>query len=177
VENVLAIDAIGAIGRFLIALGQSLADMVEEGVLQRRMELGHYSLVLSVSEVHYEGYVVIGTPSAGIRVAVGDEVIVFGKSVCRPVTLQSVQLHGHAVQDTTGNGQTEVGLRLSKRAPHGAELRRLRIHAEAPKEMQLKLEDAMPAIADAADTDLVEVAEPESVEAEGEANDQEVAHD
>ena len=35
VENVLAIDAIGAIGHFVIALGLALAEMVEGGVLKR----------------------------------------------------------------------------------------------------------------------------------------------
>ena len=65
VENVLAIDSIGAIARFVIALGSALADLVEEGVLKRRMELNHYSQILKVSEVHYDGYVASGTPTEG----------------------------------------------------------------------------------------------------------------
>ena len=82
VENVLAPEEIGAIGRFLLALGDALADMVDERVLQQRMNLGQYAIVLGVTEIHHNGYVVIGTPDVGVQLAVGDEVIVFGTGTC-----------------------------------------------------------------------------------------------
>jgi hypothetical protein len=62
VENLLSKDQIGAISRFIDALGITLADMVEETVLERHMTLGHYSAVLTICETHYDGHVVIGTP-------------------------------------------------------------------------------------------------------------------
>jgi hypothetical protein len=156
VENVLAIDAIGATGRFVVAVATALAEMVEEGVLKKRMELNHYSPVLSISEVHYDGYVVVGTPIANVDIAVGDEVILFGKNVCHRVKLESMQLNGQPLQNTTGDGATEIGFRLNRRAQTGAELRRLNIPSEGPQEIQLDLQDAMPAMADQADTDIAE---------------------
>jgi len=153
VENVLAIDAIAAIGRFIVAVAAALADMVEEGVLKRRMDLKQYSPVLSISE----GYVVIGTPESNVTLTVGDELILFGKNFCHRVKLESMHLNGESVQNATGDGVTEVGCRLSKRALKGAELRRLNIPSEVPGEIQLDLQDAMPAAADQADTDVAEV--------------------
>ena len=67
----------GAIGRFLLALGDARADMVDERVLQQRMNLNQYAIVLGITEIHHNGYVVIGTPDVGVKLAVGDEVIVF----------------------------------------------------------------------------------------------------
>src|SRR5579859_315417 len=162
VENVLSIDAIGAMGRFIAAVGRALAEMVEEGVLQRRMEIGQYSHVLAVSETHHNGFVVIGIPSNGVPLAVGDEVLLCGKSTCQRVVIESLQINDQTVVATTGDGATEVGLRLTKRSAPRANLRRLNIPIEAPAEIQLILEDAMPAMAEAADTDSVESAEVDS---------------
>ncbi len=159
VENVLSIDAIGAMGRFIAAIGRALAEMVEEGVLQRRMEMGHYSQVLAVLEIHHDGFVVIGVPSNGVLLAVGDEVLLCGKNTCQRVVIEGLQINDQSMAATTGDGATEVGLRLTKRSSPRAELRRLNIPIEAPAGIQLILEDAMPAMADAADTDSVESAE------------------
>jgi hypothetical protein len=52
VENVLSIDRITSIGRFVIALATALAEMVERSVLQRHMDLRHFTSVMSISEVH-----------------------------------------------------------------------------------------------------------------------------
>jgi hypothetical protein len=159
VENVLSIDAIGAMSRFIGAIGRALAEMVEEGVLQRRMEMGHYSQVLAVSEIHHDGFVVIGIPLNGVPLAVGDEVLLCGKSTCQRVAIESLRINDQSVVATTGDGATEVGLRLTKRSAPRADLRRLNIPIEAPAEIQLILEDAMPAMVEAADTDSVESAE------------------
>ncbi len=156
VENVLSVVAIGTIGLFIIAIGQALANMVEQGVVQRRMDLGCYLTVLTVSEVHYKGLVVIGTPQDGVNLATGDELIIFADNVCQRATLESLQLSGREVTSMTGDGFTEVGLRLNKRSPTGAELRRLKIPVEAPTATQLVLEDALPVMADIADTDLAD---------------------
>lgn len=156
VENVLSIDAIAMIGRFITALGQALVEMVEEGVLQRRMELGHYSKVLTISETHYSGFVAIGVPVNGVHLAVGDDVLISTKKTCRRAVLESLQLNGHAVQATTGDGAIEVGVRLSKRSVVNAEVRRLQLPAEVPAEIQLNLEDAMPPMVGVADTDVLE---------------------
>jgi len=171
VENVLAIDAIGAIGRFLIALGYALADMIEQGALQRRMELEHYSLVMAILEVHYDGLVVVGIPALDISLKVGDEVVVFAKNACHRVRVESIQANGQSVQNMTGDGAVEFGIRLNKPASEGAELRRLQIPTEAPKEIQLKLEDAMPPISDAADTDISNAVESENIDS-GSEDDQ-----
>jgi hypothetical protein len=159
VENVLSIDAIGAMGRFIAAIGGALAQIVEEGVLQRRMEMGHYSHVLAVSEIHHNGFVVIGIPSNGVPLAVGDEVLICRKGTCQQVVIEGLQINDQIAVSTTGDGATKVGLRLTKRSAPGADLRRLNIPIEAPTEIQLILEDAMPAMAEAADTDSVESAE------------------
>lgn len=171
VENVLSIDAIGAIGRFIAAIGRALADMVEEGVLQRRMELGHYSQVLAISEIHYNGFIAIGIPVNGVTLAVGDEVLICGKNTCQRSAIESLEINDQAVAATTGDGVTEVGLRLTKRSSVPADLRRLNIPSEAPVEIQLSLEEALPAMTDAADTDLAESVE-EDTNANADADDQ-----
>lgn len=162
--------AIGAIGRFLVALGDALADLVDGGVLSRRMELNHYAVLLRIAEIHLGGYVVIGTPDTGITLAVGDEVLVFGKRTCCRATLESVEISDRAVPEMTGDGVTEVGLRLSRRVPAPAELRRLQVPAEAPPEIQLQLDDAMPPMTDVAETDLPESTESESLEESGDSD-------
>jgi hypothetical protein len=155
-ENVLSIDAIGAMGRFTAAIGRALAEMVEEGVLQRRMELGHYSEVLTVLEIHHNGFVVIGIPSNGVALALGDEVLLCGERRRQRAVIEGLQINDQSVTATMGDGATEVGLRLTKRSSPRADLRRLNIPIGTPADIQLILEDAMPAMADAADTDSVE---------------------
>jgi hypothetical protein len=156
VENLLSRDQTGAIARFIGALGIALADMVEEGILQRRMELGHYSALLTISETHYNGHVVIGIPGHGVDLKVDDDIIIFAKNVCRKAVLQSIELDGQQVNQTTGNGAMEVGLRLTKNAPKPGELRRLSIPQQGPKEIQLQLGDHVPAMADVADSDVTD---------------------
>ena len=171
VENLLSRDQIGAIARFIGALGIALADMVEEGILQRRMELGHYSVLLTISETHYNGHVVIGVPGQGVDLKVDDDIIIFAKNVCRRTVLQSIQLDGQSVNQVTGDGAIEAGLRLSKKAVKPGELRRLVVPREGPKEVQLGLQDAIPAITDTADTDVTDAREQETSPG-GEPDDQ-----
>jgi hypothetical protein len=71
--------------------------MVEEGVLQRRMEMGHYSQVLAVLEIHHDGFVVIGIPPNGVPLAVGDEVLLCGKSTCQRVVIEDLQINNQSV--------------------------------------------------------------------------------
>jgi hypothetical protein len=156
VENVLSIDAIGATGRFLDAIGRALASMVEEGVLHRHMELGHYSQVLTVSETHYDGFVAIGIPADGVTLAIGEEVLICTKNTCQRAILESLRLNGQTVESATADGRSEVGLRLTKRSSIRTELRRLLVPTGVPAEIQLNLEDAMPAMSNIADSDLVE---------------------
>jgi HEPN superfamily RiboL-PSP-like protein len=162
VENLLSRDAMGAIARFIGALGIALADMVEEGILQRRMELGHYSAVLTISETHYNDHVVIGIPGQGVDLKVDDDIIIFARNVCCKAVLQSIQLDGQAVNQVTGDGAIEVGVRLDKGATIPGELRRLKVPDEAPKEIQLELQEELPAMAETADTDLADVREQET---------------
>ncbi|MFY9644655.1 MAG: MAE_28990/MAE_18760 family HEPN-like nuclease [Terriglobales bacterium] len=159
VENLLGVDQISAVGRFLTALGTALADMFEEGVLYRRMELNQYKSVMTVAETHYGGQVVIGTPGIGTRIDVGDELIVVSGNVCRRVTVETLRLNGQPSEGVTADGIFEVGLRLNKRSPKGADLRRLEIPAEVPQEMQLNLEEFMQSLDDAADTDAADALE------------------
>lgn len=159
VESVLSVDAIAATARFVVALGNALADMVEEGVLLRRMDLAQYSKVLTVTETHYGGLVVVGTPVDGEHLRIGDELLVCSTNGCKRASVDSLQLNGQTVGEAWGDGATELGLKLSKRAAPGAELRRLRIPTEAPASIQLRLEDHTPEMEDLADTDVAEVAE------------------
>ena len=68
------------------------------------------------------------------------------------------------VPEMTGDGAVEVGLRLSRPVPTPAELRKIMLPATSPKEIQLELEEMKPATADAAETDLPEIVEPEPTE-------------
>jgi hypothetical protein len=171
VENVLSVEQIGAVGRFLVALGDALAGMVDERVLRRRMDINQYTIVLGVTEIHHNGYVVIGTPDADVRLAVGDEVIVFGTGTCSRAIVESLQIGDRDEPEMTGNGVTEVGLRLTRPVPTPAELRKIVLRADAHEETQLFLEDMMPPMADAAETDLPETAEPEPSEEPGQSDE------
>jgi hypothetical protein len=162
VENLVSRDEIGRIARFTDALAIALADMVEDRILERRMTLGHSSLVLKVSETHYKGHVVIGIPGQGVNIKVDEELIIFSKNACRRATLKSMQVNGQSINAIVGNGTTEVGLRLTKTSPKAAELRRLEIPPDAPKEVQLELADQAPATDAAADSDLSELPEQET---------------
>ena len=71
----------------------------------------------------------------------------------------------------TGDGVMEVGLRLSRPVPTPAELRKIVLPAASPKEIQLELEEMIPAIADAAETDLPEIVEAEPIEESGEIDE------
>jgi hypothetical protein len=171
VENVLSSEEIGATGRFLIALGDALADMVDERVLRQRMDLNQYAIVLGITEIHHDGYVVIGTPDAEVRLAVGDEVIVFGTGTCSRAILESLRIGDRDEPEMTGNGVTEVGLRLSRPVPTPAELRKIKLPAIQSEEIQLELEEMIPAMADAAETDLPEIVEAEPIEESGEIDE------
>jgi hypothetical protein len=171
VENVLGVDPISVTGRFLVAVGQALAEMVEQAVLYRRMELNHYKPVMTVSETQYGGLVAIGTPGAGVRIDVGDEFIVFSTRACYRTSVETLQLDGSPTQSTTADGSLEVGLRLGRRVSEGAELRRLDIPVEVAPQIQLYLEEATPSTADAADTDDSGVSEPPDVDPEDGADE------
>ena len=66
-----------------------------------------------------------------------------------------------------------LGVRLNRRVPTPAEVRRIEVPLEIPREIQLPLEDAILSMTDAAETDLPEIAESESLE--GASEDDEVA--
>lgn len=159
VENLLSKDETAAVGRFICALGLALADLVKYEIYRRHVALKHYSIICKIVETHYGGKIVVGIPDSGVNLKVGDEIIVWGEKVCRPATIESIQLDGTEVAEAVGDGAREIGLQLSAKAPKVGELRRLIIPAEAPKEIQLELVDATPPQADAADTDLVDAAE------------------
>lgn len=159
VENLLSKDETGAVGRFVCALGHALADLVKYETYRRHLDLNHYLVVCKIVETHHEGKIVIGTPESGIGLKVGDEVIVWGEKVCRIATIESIQLNGSNVDEATGDGAHEIGIRLSAKAPNVGELRRLNIPAESPKEIQLELTEAVPAMADVADSDLADSTE------------------
>ena len=167
----LALEEIGAIGRFLLALGAALADMVDERVLQQRMNLDQYAVVLGITEIYHNGYVVIGTPDVGVKLAVGDEVIVFGTGTCSRANLESMRILDNDVPEMTGDGAVEVGLRLSRPVPTPAELRKIVLPAAPPKEIQLELEEMTLATADAAETDFPEIVEAEPNEESGEIDE------
>jgi len=153
VDNVLSIDAIASIGRFIVALGDGLVDLVDEGVLRRHMDLGHCSLVLTVKEVYHDGYVVVGTLNPG-TLKVGDGLIVSERAVCRRALVESIELNDTPAEQLSGDGATEVGLKLNRRAKVGSQLCRLQMPGGEPSDVQLQLEDATPTAVEAADTDL-----------------------
>ncbi|HEX4004045.1 MAG TPA: MAE_28990/MAE_18760 family HEPN-like nuclease [Candidatus Acidoferrales bacterium] len=159
VENVLSKDEIGAIGRFICALGFALANLVKHEIYRRRFELNQYSVVCTISEIHHGGMTVIGIPGNGVDLKMGDEIIIWGKKTCRDARIESIQLDGNDVAETVGDGAREIGLRLNTKAPKAGELRRLAVPAAAPKEIQLELVDAIPAAGDVAESDLMEAAE------------------
>lgn len=57
---------------------------------------------------------------------------------------------------STGDGVTELGIRLNKRSAINAELRRLNLPPEEPAGIQLQLDQAIPAEVEIADTDVAE---------------------
>lgn len=162
VDNLLSKDQLGTIARFIVVLGIALANMVEEAILDRHITLAHYSVLLTISETHYDGHVVIGTPYPGVTLKVGDGIIIFAGDNCRSAVLEGIQVQGRPTDEVICDGATEVGLRLSKRASMPGELRRLEIPEEAPKQTLLQLEDSIPAMADAPETDLIDVLEEEA---------------
>ena len=135
------------------------------------MNLDQYAIVLGITEVHHKGYVVIGTPDVGVKLAVGDEVIVYGTGTCSRANLESMQILDSEVPEMTGDGVMEVGLRLSRPVPTPAELRKIVLPAAFPKEIQLEFEEMIPATADAAETDLPEILVAEPIEESGEIDE------
>ena len=171
VENVLSKDEIGATARFISAIGRALADMVEEAILGRHVILAHYSPLLVISETHYKGRVVVGTPSQGVNIRTGDAVIIYGGGTCRAAIIEGIQLQGQPTGAVICDGATEVGLSLDKATSMPGELRRLCIPKEASKQIELPLEDAFAVAAGTADTDVSEFA-PEDA-ASGESAEEE----
>jgi hypothetical protein len=157
VDNVLSVDAILSIGRFLSVLAHAVTDLVEEGVLDRRMALGHYTQLLSARHVHYGGFVAVGCLGA-TTLRTGEEVIAFGDGSWRRTAIESIQIDDAQVEEAVGDGRIEVGVRLNKRVSAGSEIRRLKIPGEAAFEIQLQLEDALPPMVDIADTDVADPA-------------------
>jgi len=159
VENLLSKDETAAVGRFICALGHALADLVKFEIYRRHVELKHFLVICKITETHYGGKVVVGVPYDGINLKVGDEIILWGEKGSRPATIESIELDGTKLTETKGDGSREIGLRLSAKVPNVVELRSITIPPEPPKEIQLELVEAMPPLADAADSDLADATE------------------
>lgn len=154
VDNVLSIDAIAAIGRFVVALASALADLVEEGILRRGLVLGHLTELMTIAETHFGGHVVVGILAGVTTLRVGDELAIVSKHSCARCAIESIQVAGVSVNEVTSAGDLEVGLRLSRRASVGAELRRIELQTLAAAPIQMQIEDLIPPMSDVADTDL-----------------------
>jgi hypothetical protein len=159
VENLLSKDETGGVGRFICALGYALTDLVRYEIYRRHVDLKHYSVICKITETHYGGRVVLGIPDSGVSLKAGEEIIVWAEKVCRPATIESIQMDGTEVAETAGDGAREIGFRLSAKAPKVGELRRIMIPVEAPKEIQLEFVEVMPPLVDAADSDLADATE------------------
>lgn len=143
VDNVLSIDAIASFGRFIVAFATALADMVEERILHRRVELGQLELLLNVSELHDNGRVVVGILKASTTLVVGEEIAIVTKHSCKKCRIESIQLDGANASEATSTGELEVGLRLSKRASLGAELRTI-----SPPDISIPVQLPLPELGD-----------------------------
>jgi hypothetical protein len=152
VENVLSIDAIASIGRFIVALASALADLVEEGILARRLALGQLSPIMTVTETHFGGSVVVGVLPAGLTLRVSDDLVIVRKHSLMNSTIESIQVAGTDVPAITSEAAVEIGIRLNKRTSVGAELRRFEVPTSSTA-IQLQLEDVLPPTVDVADTD------------------------
>lgn len=125
-EQILSPDEIKKMGQFLNALGKAIADMVNESVVKRHLHLGNSFTVATISEIHHDGTVVVAI-LRNESVAVGDELFVYDDRICRRAKVESLQVNDTDVMSVEGNAGREVGIRLSVRARHGADLRRLRL--------------------------------------------------
>lgn len=128
-DQILAPEEIKKIGHFIHALAISLAEMVSDKVAKRHLEVGNSEAIGKISEVHHKGFVVIvQVKDASLRV--GDELYIYDSQVCRRVMVQSLQIENADVEAIERGTTVEVGIRLSNRARHGAELRRLVLPAQ-----------------------------------------------
>jgi MAE_28990/MAE_18760-like HEPN len=142
VENVLSREEIGTISRFVGCVGIALADMVAECIVKRRMGLDQYCVLTAISETHYDGHVVIGTPGLGKVLTVGHEVVIFSEKLCRLAVVESIQVNNEARNEVICDGITEVGLRLSEPASAPCELRQLLIPSKLSDQAILDFEEA-----------------------------------
>jgi hypothetical protein len=155
VENVLAIDEIRKIARFVKALGRALNDMVSDSTAVRRMELGQFLELMTVQECFQKNFVVVGKLADQLKVSVGDVVFIFYRGRYRRARIESIQLDGRDTGSVTGDGVLEVGLRLDSRASVSANLRVPRPPAEPPA-LQLNLDDDIFSTTDDLQRDLDE---------------------
>lgn len=146
-KKLTVVEKTGSVGRFICALGYALADLVKNGVYRRHVDLKHYSVLLRIAETHYGGKVVIGIPGAGVNLKVGEEIIIFGKDICRVAMLESIQLDGASVAEASGDGAREMGIGLRK-APKCGELCRFAVPAYGSAEPRLDFAEAVPSMKD-----------------------------
>jgi len=111
-----------------------------------------------IEEVHFKGLVVI-VQISNVSLSVGDELYVCDAETCLRVSVESLQVNDVDVQSIEAGHIQEVGIRLSKRARYGSELRRLRLPVQGVA-TQLTLDEAI----ELPDEDVIELPDEEAIE-------------
>jgi hypothetical protein len=138
VENVVAVEEIRKTGRFLLAVGDALSDIVELTVVERRLAQNKWTGLGIVTEVYQDGAVVVAKMSK-VRLVKGETLIVQrhgGRSFKAEVV--SIQVENVDREDVDAEDGQELGIRLSKRAKVGSKLLRLvPLEENKPTEIQV----------------------------------------
>jgi len=158
VENLLAVDAIGNIGRFLVALGNALADMVSDAVIRRHIESKKYAPFMQISNTYGDRSIVVGIPGAGLRIRVGHEVVVLrGDGAYQMALVEEIQLNDAPSNEALGDGTTEVGIRLNVRSSQNAQILVCRVPSLGLAQPPVLTELVPPRIESEPDTEAAEI--------------------
>jgi MAE_28990/MAE_18760-like HEPN len=144
VDNIVAVEEIRNIGRFLLALSDALSQIVELTVIERRTVQGKWVSLGTVSEAYQGGSVVVAKMSK-CRVVKGETLILRGPGPRSHLKVEVLSIRVENVDHDkvdVEDGQ-ELGMGLSVRAKLGAQLLRLvPLEEQKPAENQPSSESA-----------------------------------
>lgn len=120
VGQILAIEEIERVGKFLVALGLSVAELVTRALLGRRLEMRQATEVGVV--IHKWKDNISGVEAGECTLAVNDELFAYGETVCCRVSVLSMQVEHVNRQRIDATAGLHVGMRLTRALQVGTKL-------------------------------------------------------
>lgn len=130
VGGIVATEEIKSIADFVVALSDTLTQLVMKQVVQRKKQIGE-AISLGYVIHKFSGGIVGARMFANV-IAVGDPVVVMQKQACHAARIESIQIEQTPHQRLELQNDQEVGLRLSAPANDGAQLIRILTDDQTP---------------------------------------------